>query len=118
MTLFGRPLADHQPDRILAAKRRVGQEDRRVGVDALEEPAIELVEAGLVAAVVEPEADEPEIDRGQELEAAVGLDPVLDEPGQPDMLSDHGLQPLDAIAPDDEPELEGPKAPAELDAPI
>ena len=79
---------------------------------------VQRVEPGLVPAVVQAEADEAQVHGGEELEAPVGFEPCLEEPGQADMLPDHGLQPFQAVGPDDEPELEGPEAAAELNPPV
>ena len=118
MALRGRPLSDDHPQGEFSAQHRMRQVYLARRVQPVEKLPVEPVQRLGVAAVVQPEADQPEADRGHELEFRLRLDPALEEPGQADMLPDESLQALDAVRTDDEPELQRPEPPPELDAPV
>jgi len=116
---FGRrPLADHEPDGEASAQLRVGHEDLAPGVHAIQEFLVQGVELRFGAAVVHPKTDEAQVDRGEDFEIRMRFEPFLEQPGQPDMLPDHGPDALDAVGTEDKPQLEGAEPAPELNSPV
>src|SRR6185437_14067238 len=112
------PLAHYQPNRVPAVEPRVRQVPLPRRVDLVQQPRVERVDL-LVRPVRPPaKAHQPEPYRRHQLERRVLLHPPRELSRQRDMPADDRAEPLHAVTPYHEPELERPEPASQLNAPV
>ena len=97
----------------------MGQEDLTAPVDPGEQRRVTgVLGCEVLAPDPQPEAHQAERHRRGDLEAGIGLQPLLEHGRETDVLPQPPAQPLDAEAPQHEPELQGAEAPPQRNPPV
>src|SRR5262245_46099206 len=103
------------------AQHDVGKERLARGVDALEQPLVERVEPWVVgrpAPGPEPENNRAERDGCDALPVGIGVDPVGEQPPEPDVLAEPRLDAGSAERAENHPEFQRAETAAELRSPV
>ena len=81
MPFFGRPLPHHQPDGVFPVQGSMSHKYSSGGVDRIQQLLVKSVKVFFRSAVVKPETNQAEIDRGQDLKPPVLLQFVPEKLG-------------------------------------
>ena len=114
MALLGADVPDGEPQGEAAVEPGVRQEHLAGGVHGVEQPRVQVVEVAGGLGRVRAEAHHRERGGGEALEAAVGVDPVREEPGEPHVLGEAAADAVGAEVAQHHPQLQGAEPAPEL----